>query len=134
MNSPSNKQLYVWGENLFGQLGLGDDNIRPIKDPTRLNVPHSTSWAQVACSPYHTVAVSSNGEVFTCGNGFSGRLGHGDEKDRSRPTKVEIPGGENVVKVACGRVHTAAVTRTGKLFTWYVASSCYHFFYQSHEY
>ena len=130
MNRPLNKQLYVWGNNCFGQLGLGeDDNTTVIEEPTRVRVPPSTSWDQVACGLCHTVALSSSGEVFTCGSGKYGILGHGDEKNRFVPTKVEIPGGEAVVKVACGVTHTAAVTRTGKLFTWYVASSCNHIFY-----
>ena len=127
MNRPSNKQLYVWGHNNRDQHGFGDDAVvLMISNPRIKNVP-GTTWTLVACGPFHTVALSSNGEVFTWGNGGSGRLGHGDRKNRNVPEKVEIPGGEAVVKVACGESHTAAVTATGTLFTWYVRN-CNNFF------
>ena len=121
MNHPSKKELFVFGYNSFGCIGLGDDDVnKVIMDPRKLNVP-STMWTQVACGNYHNATVSSNGEVFTWGWGGDGQLGHGDSNDRRVPTKVEIPEGEVVVKVACGSYHTVAVTRTGKLFTWYVS-------------
>ena len=119
----SNKLLYVWGNNYHGQLGLGDEAVlKWIKDPTELNAPHGTAWIQVACGRNHTAAISSNGDLFTWGNGWSGQLGHGNKTDRHAPTKVKIPGGEAVIKVVCGDDQTAAVTATGKLFTWYVSS------------
>ena len=125
MNRPSNKQLFVWGSNDNGCLGLGDEAVgKVVVDPTELSAPHGTMWIQVASGDNHIAAVSSNGDLFTWGDGGFGQLGHGDHKDRYTPTKVEIPGGEAVVKVACGLLHTAAVTATGKLFTWYVRS-CY---------
>ena len=127
INRPSQKQLFVLGNNKNGVLGLGDETVdETITDPTELNAPDGTTWAQIACGWCHTAAVSSNGDLLTWGSGTSGKLGHGDWKwdNRHAPTEVEIPGGEAVVKVACGRWHTAAVTSTGKLFTWYVRS-CY---------
>ena len=124
MNRPSKKQLYVWGDNEYGQLGLG--HWTKIMLPMIINVP-GTTWNQVACGDTHTAAVSSNGEVFTWGWGYYGQLGHGDHIDRTVPTKVEIPGGEAVVKVTCGTLHTAAVTASGKLFTWYVSEQLQSF-------
>ena len=121
MSLPCNKQLYIWGNNVYGGLGLGDEAMgKIIKDPTELNAPHGTTWIQIACGWYHTAAVSRNGDLFTWGRCDSGKLGHGDWNHRHSPTKVEIPGGETVIKVACGHQHTAAVTATGKLLTWYV--------------
>ena len=35
---------------------------------------------QVAMSKYHTVFLSSDGRVYTCGHGRGGRLGHGNEQ------------------------------------------------------
>ena len=118
MDAPSNKQLFVCRYNDYDGLGLGHPAVRKLKE---LSVPDGYAWVQVACGPYHTASVSSNGDLFTWGDGKYGVLGHGDVKRRDTPKKVKIPGGETVVKVACGRRHTAAVTATGKLFTWYVS-------------
>ena len=123
-------QVFVWGCNYWGQLGFGDEALyKMITDPTELIAPDGTTWAQIVCGVHNTAAVSNNGEVFTWGSGIGGNLGHGDLDERAvptkaLPTKVKIPGGEAVVKVACGTGHTAAVTSTGKIFTWYV--SCYY--------
>ena len=131
MNHPPNKQkqLFVLGDNYCGRLGLGDEAVnKQFTEPMELCAPDGTEWAQIVCGWCHTAAVSSNGDLFTWGNGDSGRLGHGDENDIHSPKKVKIPGGEAVVKVACGEWHTAAVTASGKLLTWYV-SCCNAFWY-----
>ena len=123
MSLPSKKQLFLWGGNYLGELGLGHEAVgKMTTDPTELIVPDGSTWAQIACGNYYTAAVSSNGDLFTWGYGWYGQLGHGNKTDRHAPTKVEIPGGEAVVKVAYGLWHTAAVTATGKLLTWYVTS------------
>ena len=122
MTSPvSHCTAFALGRNVDGCLGLGDAvaNGEFISNPTQLNVD-TIAWAQIACGPYHTVALSRNGEVFTWGRDDLGQLGHGDWIHRNVPMKVESLCGETIVKVACGSRHTAALTAGGKLFTWYV--------------
>jgi len=46
------------------------------------------SIRDVQCSAEHSAALSAGGAVFTWGSGTLGRLGHGDEKDVTRPTLV----------------------------------------------
>lgn len=59
-----------------------------------------------------------DGSLFTCGEYESGKLGLDDSKlgDTSHLQKVRI--NERVISVACGGNHTAAVTTSGKLFTF----------------
>ncbi|EEY53266.1 regulator of chromosome condensation (RCC1)-like protein [Phytophthora infestans T30-4] len=62
------------------------------------------------------------GQMLTFGSGDCGQLGHGVEKDKDlmvefplvvRPlVKLEI------VRVACGGLHSAAITSAGEVFTW----------------
>ena len=121
--SLSDSNVYVFGQNVCGCLGLGGDEVfhggtwKEVHTPVRFHVDNIT-WAQIECGGYVTVALSNNGEVFTCGTGQFYQLGHGDRNSRNVPTKVEIPGGEKIVKVACGFRHAAALTGDGKLFTW----------------
>ena len=42
----------------------------------------------IACGSGHSVAVMSNGEVYTWGQGEHGRLGHGDELIQTKPKQV----------------------------------------------
>ena len=112
---------FLWGKNNHGQLGLGDvvSNNEGVTVPTQIDVGN-ISWTQIECGEWYTVALSRNGEVFTWGCGGFGQLGHGDCKNRNKPTKVESLSGEKIVKVACGGHHTTALTATGKIFIWCV--------------
>ena len=110
---------FIWGKKFscqLAKLGLGNIDCIP-KEPTKLIVDNIT-WAQIACGNQHTVALSSNGEVFTWGNNGIGQLGHGDEKLRYVPTKVESLSGQRIVKVACGNFYSAVIADGGKLLTW----------------
>ena len=111
----------LWGDNQYGQLGLGYANIDIVHEPRPIQNVANTSWTHIECGDLFTVALSSNGELYTWGLNWFYQLGHGDRKDRTVPTKVErFSGEERVVTFACGVRHVAVVTTTGKLFTWYV--------------
>jgi len=42
----------------------------------------------VACGHYHTACITSDGEVYTWGNGKNGALGHGNWDQVEAPKKV----------------------------------------------
>ena len=125
MTCESKKYALVWDFIDEGQLGYWNDVSRKeiVYHPTKLSIDNNISWTQIVCGEYHTVAINSNGEVFTWGYNGCGQLGHGDKENRNVPTKVESLSGENVVKVSCGTFHTVALTAKGKVLTWYVLSA-----------
>lgn len=123
--------LYVWGgrKYSFGLPGQGDEMNHWI--PKRLIGPlEGVHVCSVSCGPWHTAIVTSAGQLFTCGDGTFGVLGHGDRKSSSIPREVESLKGLRTVRAACGVWHTAAVVEvmvgsssssncsSGKLFTW----------------
>lgn len=69
----------------------------------------SLSRSQVSCGPYHTAAVTTDGELYTWGNGQFGRLGHGDTTSVFTPRRVQALVNHFVVQASCGFWHTAAV-------------------------
>ena len=122
-----------WGANHGGRLGLGDTiSDKEVIVPKQVNAD-TISWAQIECGPFHTVALSTDGEVYTWGCGGAGELGHGDYTERNVPTKVESLSGETIVKIACGMMHTAALTSEGKLLTWYVRRFITFLFQSNHH-
>jgi alpha-tubulin suppressor-like RCC1 family protein len=95
---------WSFGQNRFGQLGLGDmrERLRPTIIPSgAFGLPNLRCKAIVA-GRAHTVALDFNGDVWinfpcgknpivvvrTFGNNESGQLGLGDIRDRSIPTKI----------------------------------------------
>ena len=44
----------------------------------------------VACGSGHSAAITSNGELYTWGQGEHGRLGHGDLLNQTKPKLVRL--------------------------------------------
>ncbi|KAL6057694.1 E3 ubiquitin-protein ligase herc2, variant 2 [Balamuthia mandrillaris] len=91
---------------------------RPKRQP-QLRMEEDLHCAvSIACGASHTAVATGTGAVYTYGSGRYGQLGHGDKKDKAFPHLVEALREHDVIKVACGREHTVAVTRDNKLFLW----------------
>lgn len=57
------EQLYGWGCNKFGQLGL-DTNSTIIDTPTQIQSIENDRVINIACGSYHTIIVNSQKKVF----------------------------------------------------------------------
>lgn len=53
----------------------------------------------------HFLALTSDGEVYSWGNGDGGRLGHGDNNNKEEPTLIASLTGLKVTKIACGNTY-----------------------------
>lgn len=71
---------------------------------------------KISCGIEHTVALAKSGQLFSWGIG--GVLGHGDDKKRTKPTKVEFFKDTKVALAVCGGIHTLAYTKDGDLYAW----------------
>lgn len=57
-------------------------------------------------------------DLYSCGGGFRGMLGHGEEELERSPRVIEALLGRNIVYVACGVAHTIALSDDGEVFSW----------------
>jgi len=64
------------------------------------------------------VFCTSSGDVFTCGEGAGGCLGHGGHNSEAVPRLVQALVGRKAVAVAAGSWHTAVIVDEGELFTF----------------
>ena len=106
--------LWTWGYNAYGQLG---DSTTTNKSSPVQTIAGGTNWKQVACGGYHTMAIKTDGTLWTCGyNGF-GQLGDSTITNRSSPIQT-IAGGTNWKQVAGDSFLTAAIKTDGTLWLW----------------
>jgi hypothetical protein len=69
-------EVFSWGSGTNYQLGTGNAHIQKL--PCKVDTLHGSYIKTVAASKFHSVAVSSDGELYTWGFGRGGRLGHPD--------------------------------------------------------
>ena len=113
----SDGTLRTFGQNNFGQLGLGDtvSRLTPVQVVSALS--YGGGVGKVAGGGYHTAVILADGTVRTFGAGSAGRLGVGDTNDR--PTPVQVFGiSSSAMAVACGRYHTAVILTDGTVRTF----------------
>ena len=103
----STGQLYAFGYNNFGQLGIatnsGTENPNPT--PALVGLPGATGpVAQSAAGADFSLAVTSTGQLYAFGYNFDGQLGiAANVNPNPTPTLVELPGETGpVVEVAAG--------------------------------
>jgi alpha-tubulin suppressor-like RCC1 family protein len=80
-----NGDVYTFGLNQFGQLGLGDTTERHT--PTKITTLPAAATA-VAGGQWHSLVLLENGDVYGFGSNSHGALGLGDTTERHTPTKI----------------------------------------------
>jgi alpha-tubulin suppressor-like RCC1 family protein len=102
-------------------------SLRPVEEQQRILPPqlvpslHASGVLVVKAfaAPFHTVAVTKEGELYSWGKGRYGVLGHGDQADRSVPEKIACEGMDSpVLDVSVGDGFTVALTDDGRLWSW----------------
>lgn len=115
--SKSDGSIWSWGENGYGQLGLGELAGTSRTSPTQVGT--QTDWVVFSCGDGHVVARKVDGSLWTWGWDFTGQLGQGDagsEYNRPMPTRVGLLSSWGVV--SAGGFHTLAGMGDGSLWGW----------------
>jgi len=107
------QQLWSWGRNDYGQLGIGanPDRSSPVQ------VGALTTWAEVSGGGGFTAAVTTSGTLFSWGNGGDGRLGQG-ESSISRSSPVQVGALADWAKVHTGQAFCAAIKTNSTIWSW----------------
>eukprot|EP00004_Rigifila_ramosa_P024507 TRINITY_DN7127_c0_g1_i1.p1 TRINITY_DN7127_c0_g1~~TRINITY_DN7127_c0_g1_i1.p1 ORF type:complete len:938 (+),score=202.27 TRINITY_DN7127_c0_g1_i1:1762-4575(+) len=109
--------LFAWGWNAHGQLGVGD--TVDVFSPKPVTALVDEPIVQISCGFCHSCARTANGEVFVWGSAQHGQVGDGTTAGQTSPRRIEgVLQGKVVVALACGAFHTLAVTDTGGVYTW----------------
>lgn len=103
-----NGDLYMWGDNEFGQLGDGTTENSLVPKKIMSNV--SSVSLGGACN----AAITENGDLYMWGSNSGGSFGDGTTIDSYIPKKIM----GNVASVSLGGSHSGAITENGDLYMW----------------
>lgn len=84
-------QVWSWGNNDAGQLGLGDMKSRRV--PSRIPIGENgeaSSIVMISCGKKHTLLLTSQGEVLAAGDNSDGQCGKGEMKVVKAKNGVEV--------------------------------------------
>lgn len=126
--------IFTAGSQQYGQCGHGTDGAynaadssvkivyEPLKLPKRIEALADKTITGIASGHNHSIAVASDGGVWTWGFGGYGRLGHKIQQDEHRPRLVETLAGRVTVPpnavVAAGGTSSFVTVTGGQLYAW----------------
>ena len=103
-----NGNLWLWGENNWGELGDGttEERHEPIK------IMDGAQSASLGL--FFSAAIKTDGSLWLWGNDTFGKLGDGSHVTRYEPVKIM----DDVKTVSLGEYHSAAIKEDGSLWLW----------------
>ena len=104
-------ELYSFGRNQEGQLGLG--NLANAYIPQKIESLRNVDF--VECGGYFVICKTFNGDIYAWGKNDMGQLGVGNMYHYRAPVKVPWP--ENIIDIKCGLFHTLALTSDQEVFS-----------------
>lgn len=72
-----NRSMWCWGDNQFGQLGVGTTSGMGDKRLEPAHVGATSDWAQIALGDYHTCGRRMDKSIWCWGSNAYGQLGDG---------------------------------------------------------
>ena len=96
----------------------GDQLLHGPTTPVEATVPYDVTVQKVACGGGHTLALSTDGRVLSCGKGLYGRLGHGGTADEEMFRIIEALLPYRVTSVSCGLWNSCCLTDEGVVLVW----------------
>ncbi len=118
-------KVYSWGGGANGRLGNGaatDSNVPVLVTTLGTPMENKTIVAIAAAGARHTLALDSDGVVYSWGLGVNGQLGRSSTADSNIPVAVTTTGtsmaGKTAASLATGLIHSVVVDTTGAVHGW----------------
>jgi hypothetical protein len=110
--------LWAWGYAANGNLG--NANILQSRSTPITTLSTGLTWASVTCGSNHTVALKTDGTLWTWGSNSNGQLGVNNSTTRQTPVTTLL-GGTNwktLGRLNCETTSSVAIKTDGTLWTW----------------
>ena len=110
-------KVYSCGYNSYGQLGRTVDTTNPSSVPSIIPTLNSFTITAIACGREHTVFLTNDGKVYSCGWNGNGQLGLGNSTNQPTPQPISTLNSLTISAIACGEYHTVFLTNDGKVYS-----------------
>jgi hypothetical protein len=123
----SDGTVWAWGANNTGQLGIGkiDPKVSAYPTPVQVINPSDprgilTGIVAIAAGAHHSMALASDGTVWTWGNNSEGQLGMTScPSSLASPAPFQVAGNvTHIVAIAAGWGHSLALDSGGYIYAW----------------
>lgn len=105
--------LWLWGSNTYGQLSESTSTI-VRKFPFKIGV--ATNWKSISIGHYYTVALKTDGTLWSCGASSYGQLGQGSTLPITALSQIGTA--TNWEFITAGLANTLAIKTDGTLWSW----------------
>lgn len=109
-------EVFGWGRNEKGQLGLGDTKDR--KCPALVAELTGHKVVKVATGKNHSLFLTDEGRVLACGDNKNGQSAGGSGVSVNTKPMAVVYDGPPAVKVACGGDFSVILDSAGGVWTW----------------
>ena len=127
-------EVYGFGNNEDGVLGLNDNTIKQIKFSKIDFGIYTNKIKDISAGTVHNLALTMDNKLFSWGSSQGGQLGLPENYLLSQPgykTSFSLPTPtliqifskndkkcDEIVKIGCGEAHSIALNNKGKVYSW----------------
>lgn len=114
----SDGTVWAWGFNRYGQLGNNSTVNSPTPVQVGVGVTGFNNLIAVSAGEFHSMALKSDGTVWTWGNNGEGETGNGTFGDQLQLQPVQNTTISDVRQIASGSSHNIAIKTDGSIWIW----------------
>lgn len=120
----NNEKIFVWGNNRFGQLGIGykNDYIKPQEITSQFALNYDEKITCITASFRSSYLLTNQGRLFAWGNNEYGQLADKTLINCVKPmditSRFKLYNDEKIIKISAGGFHALLLTNQGRIFAW----------------
>ena len=118
-----NGEVWVWGHNAYGQLGVG--NTAVVLVPTKVTALNGVNIVDVQLGKTHsqnarrhTLFLADDGSLYACGYNLYGQLGIGNTTNQSTPQLLSKSDWSQIYAMGEDGGFSAGIDTSGDLYMW----------------
>lgn len=109
--------VYVWGGNCSGELGIGDKKNK--HKPQKFTLPNEEIPSVLEIRKFHSMCISNKGNLYAWGYNAFGQLGVETPLYQLTPILVELPNNEKAISISLYENSSLVVTDKYNIYHWH---------------